>query len=136
VPRLLALSGLADALRAEGERAAVVVEVTGDAPRSTPQSEAAVYYSCLEALQNAAKHAGRGVHVTIALTCAHEELRFAVEDDGHGFDATVAAGAGGLAHLRERVATAGGELVVASRPGCGTTVQGWAPWPASGTAAA
>ncbi|HXE44050.1 MAG TPA: ATP-binding protein [Conexibacter sp.] len=131
-PPLLALRGLADALRAEGARAAVAVEVAGEVPRSTPEAEAAVFYSCLEVLQNAAKHAGRGVHVTIALACPRDELRFAVEDDGRGFDATVeGGGGGGLAHVRERVAAAGGEVVVASRPGRGTAVRGWAPWPAA-----
>jgi len=135
-PPLLALRGLGDALRAEGARAALAVEVSGRAPRSTPEAEAAVYYACLEALQNAAKHAGGRARVTIRLTCSRAALRFAVEDDGRGFDAAAATRAGGLAHLEERVAAAGGELVVSSRPGRGTAVRGWAPWPAASRAAA
>ncbi|HEX4805891.1 MAG TPA: ATP-binding protein [Conexibacter sp.] len=130
-PPLLAVRGLADALRAEGDRAAIAVRVAGGAPRSTPEAEAAVYYCCLEALQNAAKHAGPGARVTIRLACSREQLRFAVEDDGRGFDGADAARAGGLAHMRERVAAAGGELLVASRPGRGTAVGGRVPWPPS-----
>ncbi len=131
-PPLLAVRGVADALRAEGDRAAIAVRVAGGAPRSTPAVEAAVYYACLEALQNAAQHAGREAQVTIRLSCSREQLRFAVVDDGRGFDAAeTTRGGGGLAHMRERVTAAGGELVVASQPGRGTVVRGRAPWPSS-----
>lgn len=135
-PPVLAVRGLAEALRAEGRRAAIAVDVSGRAPRSTPEAEAAVFYCCLEAVQNAAKHAGPRAHATIRLACSHDELRFAVEDDGRGFEPGAARGTGGVAHMRERVAAAGGELVVASRPGHGTTVRGWVPWPAAAKAAA
>jgi len=134
-PPVLAVRGLADALRAEGDRAAIAVRVSGGAPRSTPEAEAAVYYCCTEALQNAAKHAGRGARARIRLACSREELRFAVADDGAGFEASAAARVGGIAHMRERVAAAGGELVVVSRPGDGTTVRGTVPWPAAAEAA-
>jgi len=135
-PPLLAVRGLADALQAEGDRAAIAVRVSGRAPRSTPEAEAAVYYCCTEALQNAAKHAGHGARATIRLACSREQLRFAVADDGAGFDASAAARLGGLAHMRERVAAAGGELAVVSHLGGGTTVRGAVPWPAAAEAAA
>lgn len=135
-PPVLAVRGIADALRAEGDRAAIAVQVSGRAPRSTPEAEAAAYYCCTEALQNAAKHAGGGARVTIRLVCSHEQLRFAVADDGAGFDAAAAPSAGGLAHMRERAAAAGGELAVVSRRGGGTTVRGAVPWPAAGELAA
>lgn len=135
-PPLLAVRGLAEALRAEGRRAAIAVDVSGRAPRSTPEAETAVYYCCLEAVQNASKHAGPRAHATIRLACSRDELRFAVADDGSGFAPASASGAGGLAHMRERVAAAGGELVVDSLPGRGTTVRGRVPWPAAQQAAA
>ncbi len=135
-PPVLAVRGLADALRAEGEHAAIAVRVAGRAPRSTPEAEVAVYYCCTEALQNAAKHAGDGARATIRLACSREQLRFAVEDDGAGFEAAADGGAGGHAHMRERAAAAGGELAVVSRPGGGTTVRGAVPWPAAAEVAA
>ena len=43
--------------------------------------ESAVYFSCLEALQNAAKYA-RGARVRVRLTNGSGDLRFEVTDDG------------------------------------------------------
>ena len=57
--------------------------------------EAAVYFCCLEALQNVAKHAP-GARVTIRLAAADGELRFTVADDGPGFDPAAAARGAGL----------------------------------------
>jgi len=134
-PPLLATRGIGAALAAEGERAALPVRVLGTAPRSTPEHEAALYYSCLEALQNAAKHAGERAHATVRLACVAEGLAFEVRDDGDGFAiAPGRARAGGLAHMRERIAAVGGELSVRSRPGEGTSVRGHVPWPAPTTA--
>ena len=59
-PPLLADFGLAKALRAQAARAAVDVSLEGTAPRSTEAAEEAVYFACSEAIQNAAKYAGRG----------------------------------------------------------------------------
>jgi signal transduction histidine kinase len=134
-PPLLAARGIAAALAAEGDRAAIPVRVLGRVPRSAPGPEAAVYYCCMEALQNAAKHAGRGARVTIRLDRTRAWLRFAVEDDGAGFALAGELGTGGLEHMRERVAAAGGELTVCSRPGAGTTVRGRVRWPARSVAA-
>jgi signal transduction histidine kinase len=47
--------------------------------------EAAVYFCCLEAVQNAAKYAWAG-RVTILLAASNGDLRYAVADDGAGFD--------------------------------------------------
>jgi signal transduction histidine kinase len=135
-PPLLATRGLAAALAAEGDRAALPVRVLGLVPRSRPDHEAAVYYCCLEALQNAAKHAGRDAHVTIRLAYGGGALAFEVIDDGTGATAARARRAGGgLAHMRERAEAAGGELTVSTRPGHGTSVRGRVPWPARAAAA-
>ena len=133
-PPLLAARGLAAALAEEARHAAVVVRVRGRARRSTPAAEVAAFYCCLEALQNAAKHAGAAAQVTIRLEPAGERLRFLVEDDGVGFAHWRERRAGGLAHMRERVVAAGGELAIVSAPGAGTRVRGVVPWP-SGEAA-
>jgi signal transduction histidine kinase len=132
-PPLLATSGLGPALAAGGDRALLPVRVAGAAPRSTPDREAAVYYCCLEALQNAAKHGGPGARATVRLAWSDEALAFEVLDDGRGFAAGPGRRAGsGLAHMRERVEAVGGRLTVASRLGRGTSVCGQLPWPARG----
>lgn len=135
-PPLLATRGLAAALAAEGDRSALPVRVVGRARRSTPEHEAAVYYCCLEALQNAAKHAGPSARATVRLACSGGALAFEVRDDGAGFDATPERCQGdGLAHMRERSEAAGGELTVDSCPGHGTSVRGRVPWPSRAAAA-
>jgi signal transduction histidine kinase len=130
-PPLLATRGLVVALAAEGDRAALPVRVLGSVPRSTPEHEAAVYFCCLEALQNAAKHAGPDARATVRLANRGRVLAFEVRDDGDGFAARVAPpGSGGLAHMRERIETVGGSLTVVAKPGRGTRVRGRVPWPA------
>ena len=95
---------------------------------AAPELEAAVYFCCLEALQNAAKHASRcsAVRVTLDL---REALRFEVRDDGPGF-APSANGAGhGLVNMRDRIEAVGGRLDVSTAPGRGTRVTGIVPAP-------
>jgi len=129
-PPLLATRGLAAALAAEGDRAPLPVRVVGAVPRSKPECEAAVYYACLEALQNAAKHAGLGARATVGLACRGGALTFEVRDDGAGFPPpTALPRSGGLAHMRERVEALGGTLTLATRPGHGTSVRGQLAWP-------
>ena len=60
-PPLLMDRGLAEALSAAAGRAALPTGVEADGIGRYPQQvEAAVYFCCLEALQNAGKHAGDG----------------------------------------------------------------------------
>ena len=57
-PPLLQDKGLVAALEAQARRAAVATDIDGDGVGRFPQDvEAAVYFSCLEALQNVAKYA-------------------------------------------------------------------------------
>ena len=51
--------------------------------RYPPEIESAVYFACLEALQNAAKHAEGARSASVSLW-EDEELRFEVRDDGAG----------------------------------------------------
>ena len=84
-PSLLADRGLREALRAAALRNPVRTTVDMDGiGRYRPEVEAAVYFCCLEAIQNAMKHAG-GVE-TISISLAEDgDLRFEVRDDGAGF---------------------------------------------------
>ena len=94
-PPLLADSGLGEALRAAANRSPLAVTVTADGiGRYTPDIEAAVYFCCLEALQNAAKHAPQA-RVEVRVWEESGGLLFAVTDDGPGFDAASLARATG-----------------------------------------
>ncbi len=87
--------------------------------------EAAVYFSCLEAVQNAVKHASAR-RITVQLSDDGDALVFAVHDDGRGLPSLPSNGTG-LSGMRDRVDAAGGALTVAGRPGGGTTVAGRVP---------
>ena len=88
-PPLLADQGLAAALEAQARRSSLVVEVHPDGVgRYRQDVESAVYFCCLEALNNVAKYADAS-RVEIRLTSTDGELRFEVEDDGRGFDRSV-----------------------------------------------
>jgi signal transduction histidine kinase len=95
--------------------------------------ESALYFCCLEALQNVSKYA-RASNVTIRLRDGSGELRFEVCDDGDGFDTDAAAHGSGLQGMSDRLAALDGTLEVRSAPGAGTTVIGRVPLRAPVTA--
>jgi signal transduction histidine kinase len=126
-PPLLADKGLPTALEAQARKSPLPVEVSGDGTgRYTPEIESAVYFSCLEALQNAAKYA-KASRVTVRLAQANGALSFEVRDDGAGFDPGATGYGTGLQGIADRLAALGGELVVTSAPGDGTAVAGHLP---------
>jgi signal transduction histidine kinase len=67
------------------------------------ERESAVYYSCLEAIQNASKQGGPAVAITVALREHSDQLTFQVTDDGPGFDASNVRPGAGLQILRDRL---------------------------------
>jgi signal transduction histidine kinase len=93
--------------------------------RYASEIEAAVYFCCLEALQNIAKYAEAG-DATIRLGRSNGDLTFEVQDDGRGFDQENVSGSG-LTNMRDRVEAVGGTLQVSSTPGSGTTIRGTIP---------
>ena len=126
-PPLLADSGLAKALQATASRNPLAVRVVaGDIHRYTPEVEAAVYFCCLEALQNAAKHAP-GASVEVRLWEESGGLLFSVSDDGPGFDAVAARGGHGYVNMADRLGAIGGTVRWQSEPGRGVSVQGSVP---------
>ena len=125
-PPLLVDCGLGEALQSIARRSAMPVSVTANGIGRFPrQVEAVVYFCCLEALQNAAKHAGARA-VSIVVSDGHE-LRFEVRDDGRGFDVDHDDLGHGLTNIRDRLGAVGGTLQVASRPHRGTRVAGTIP---------
>lgn len=125
-PALLVDHGLTEALRDAASRSAVPAEVRTQGVRRYPQEvEAAVYFCCLEALQNAEKHAGAS-SITIDLI-GNGELRFEVRDDGIGFESAGEQAGAGLGNMSDRVEAVGGKLRIDSVPGAGTRVAGRVP---------
>jgi signal transduction histidine kinase len=122
-PSVLAERGLEDALRSVARRAPTPVEVVYDPAIVLSSDDAsAVYFVCLEALQNVAKHAGPSTSVEISLAVRDDELVVSISDDGPGFDAAVAASSRGLLNMADRAGALGGELTICSAPGVGTRI--------------
>ncbi|MFL5886813.1 MAG: sensor histidine kinase [Thermoleophilaceae bacterium] len=126
-PSLLAEQGLSEALRAMGRSAPVATIVdAARIGRYPPEIEATVYFACIEALQNVAKHAHGASGVSISVS-ENGTLRFEVRDDGEGFDAASVDHGAGLTNIRDRLDAVGGKLEVRSAPGAGTRIVGSIP---------
>jgi signal transduction histidine kinase len=126
-PPLLAQEGLAAALESQGRKAPIPVSIRTDGVARYPQDfEAAIYFCCLEAVQNAAKYASAG-HVSIALSASDGDLTFSVSDDGIGFDPADTPRGAGLTNMRDRIDALRGTFEIESAPNRGTTVRGRIP---------
>ena len=97
------------------------------ARRYEPDIEATVYFCCVEALQNASKHAGASARATIGLCEREGALLFEVADDGPGLDPAQAVSGVGMTSMRDRLEAIGGDLRIESTPGAGTRVLGTIP---------
>jgi signal transduction histidine kinase len=127
-PQVLVKDGLEAAVKelATDTPAPTRLDLPGIA-RHDPEIEAAVYFTCMEALQNAVKHAGSGATVTIQLRERRGGLYFEVRDTGRGLDAREERISGGIVNMRDRIGAAGGTIEILSRPRRGTTVMGSVP---------
>jgi signal transduction histidine kinase len=134
-PPLLMDAGLVEALTVSARRSPspVTVRAAGVA-RYGPEIEAAVYFCCMEALQNAAKHAP-GADVVVELVGDATGIRFTVDDDGPGFVLGDEVGGRGLDNMADRIGAVGGRFRVAARPEGGTRVEGFVPALAAGATA-
>jgi signal transduction histidine kinase len=128
-PVLLTSRGLGAALVSAGRRVSQPVTVLASGVRRYPSGiETAVYFCCLAALDNAAKHAGAS-DVTVRLWGQAQGLCFTIRDTGHGFDSHRMAAGAGITNMRDRIAAVGGTLTIDSTPAGGTIVQGSVPNP-------
>jgi signal transduction histidine kinase len=127
-PPLLRSNGLADALFAAAAHSTLPARVqTGSLGRYPADVEAAVYFCCLEAMQNACKHAGERATIRLRVREEAGTLAFEVTDDGTGFDPAARGLGAGLLNMADRLGAFGGRLRVDSAPGQGTYVTGTVP---------
>ncbi len=122
-PARLRELGLARALRAVARRSAL--RITIDDSTSTELDEGtqvALYFVCVEAIQNATKHCGPDSAIEITLAEDGDELLVSVADDGPGFDPSAHIDSRGLSNMADRVGALGGELQIDTELGSGTTV--------------
>jgi len=124
-PPRLDRSGLAAALRRDVRGLPLQVELTGEPGPLPSNVEETVYFCCLEAIQNAARHSG-GRTVQVSLRREATALLFTVIDDGKGFDAEQAVHGTGLDNIRRRINEHGGGLELFASDG-GTRITGWLP---------
>lgn len=128
-PPMLEQAGLLGALhqrlgaveRRAGIEARLIAEELVKLP---PQLEKGLYHITQEALNNALKHA-RATSVTVFVRGTEEWIEIEVDDNGCGFEPERLNGQPGLGlvSMRERAEQLGGELIIESKPGMGTTVQ-------------
>jgi signal transduction histidine kinase len=130
-PPLLSSGGLSEALPTAASRAALITTVeTAGIRRYTPEIESTVYFCCLEAMQNAGKHAGDDAEIEVTVSDDGATLAFEVRDDGAGFEpGPLGAGGHGFVNMTDRLGAVGGRLAVTSSLGNGTTIRGEIPLP-------
>jgi signal transduction histidine kinase len=132
-PPLLADQGLHSALEAQARKSPVPVAINANGFGRFPQEvEAAIYFACLEALQNVSKYA-QASSVTISLAATDEHVTFEVADDGVGFEPHATTHGTGLQGIADRLDALGGRLEIRTAPGEGTTLVGLVPSPTGET---
>lgn len=127
-PAVLTQYGLAGALKAACRRSCKPISLqTHGLTRYAREFEGAVYFTCVEAIQNSEKHAGRHARTSVHVWQDCERLRFVVRDSGTGFDRARAETGTGLLGMRDRIEAVGGTLTISSAPGAGAIVAGDVP---------
>jgi signal transduction histidine kinase len=127
-PALLQDQGLFAALEPVCRRSPIEVHVNGAMlGRFDEEIETAVYYVCLEALQNAAKHGGLGTRADVNLKQEGDLLLVRISDTGPGFEPAGVRAGTGLQNMRSRIEVVGGTFELSSAVGRGTTVSAWVP---------
>jgi signal transduction histidine kinase len=122
-PAVLAEEGLVPALAAVSAAGVIRVELTADESIRLPAGiAAALYFCCLEALQNAAKHSG-GTLARVCLKRSADEVFLSVSDDGVGFSSSDVQAGAGLTNMRDRIDAVGGTFSTGGSMGHGTCVE-------------
>jgi signal transduction histidine kinase len=96
-------------------------EVCGEARPLSATAEVVLLRAGQEALANVRKHA-QARDVCVVLSYAEQAVRLDVRDNGAGFDPDQVNGGYGLRGMRSRILQVGGNLLVKTRPGAGTSL--------------
>jgi signal transduction histidine kinase len=121
-PAVLADRGLVEALRSAALQSPLPATVlAAGVGRYSREIETAAYFCCLEALQNATKHAAGATAVVIDAS-DNGTLRLEVRDDGAGFDPRRTTESSGFVNMRDRLSAVAGQLATISSPGKGTRI--------------
>ena len=107
---------------------AITFSVTGCPYPLHPEVEVSLLRLQQEGLANVFKHA-QALQVTVTLSYMEDQVALDIHDDGVGFDPQLQSlpterghSGFGLQTMRERVAQIGGQMIVESHPGQGTTL--------------
>ena len=119
------LGALRDAVTAAG--AAVTVTTEGEPWPLPADADHSAYRSLQASLTNVLRHAGPGAAAQICLRYRPEALTITVTDNGPAVPDGTAAGGHGIRGMRERAASAGGELTAGPLPGGGFRVTATLP---------
>lgn len=121
-PEVLAAEGVAAAIRGLVSTSVTRVSVVDHGlGRRSAELEAALYFCCSEAIQNAVKHSS-GSRIEVELDTVADRVTLLVRDDGIGFVPPATLTAGGLGNMRDRVDAVGGDLAVRANELGGTDV--------------
>jgi PAS domain S-box-containing protein len=124
-PAVLSERGLAAALAGAVQRAPFPVEIETVPDQRLPEAvEVAAYYLVSEALTNVAKYANASA-AKVAVSRIGDRAIVKVADDGIG-GADITRGSG-LRGLADRISALGGQLVIDSPQGAGTTIRATIP---------
>jgi signal transduction histidine kinase len=126
-PTILTEGGLPEALRSLALRQPESISLQATSQRFPLDIETALYFCCLEAVQNASKHAGPGAHISIRVYARAGELHLEVRDTGPGFDPDTVTDGLGLQSMRDRIGAVGGQIEIIKRPGRGAAVTATVP---------
>ena len=116
--------GLRPALQRKFDRIPLPLTLDIDERRARPEVELIMYLLISEAVNNALRHA-HATRATVTTTVGDRACVVRVSDDGRG-GVQVQPGSG-LAALRERMRSLGGDLAVNSDPRTGTVIEGRIP---------
>ena len=133
-PQVLEGNDLSSALRelvtrmTDGTSVVSEFAQTGVPRQLTPACEEHLLRIGQETLTNAIRH-GRAQRIAMGLDFSDDAVLLRITDDGPGFDANSAFDGLGLAGIRARVSSMGGQLSIESAAGSGTTVSVSVPEP-------
>jgi signal transduction histidine kinase len=127
-PTILRERGLREAIGSAALSVPLPVSISARGiGRYQEETEVAVYFCCVEALQNIVKHGGPSARALVRMWQGDHWLRFEVRDTGVGFSPGDVDGGSGMVNMTDRIEAVGGRLWVDSAPGRGTSVRGRVP---------